>query len=291
MQLLCAVLQVSPSGYYQFVQRGGGRTQPDPTLIRQVQRLHRASRGTYGSRRLCVALQQAGYQVGRSRTRTLMRQAKLKPRRMWRCPQTTDSRHALPIAPNRLNRQFAVAAPNRVWGSDITALWTLEGWLYIAIVVDLFSRKVVGWACAASMATCLVTQALQMAIGQRHPKPGLLHHSDRGSQYASGEYQRQLRDAHMVCSMSRKGNCYDNAVVERVFRSLKEEGFTDQPPETRAYATLSVLDYLAMFYNSQRLHSTLGYQSPNTFETQAAKTDRGDTQVWTKPRSAREGQI
>jgi len=291
VQLLCAVLQVSPSGYYQFVQRGGGRTQPDPTLIRQVQRLHRASRGTYGSRRLCVALQQAGYQVGRSRTRTLMRQAKLKPRRMWRCPQTTDSRHALPIAPNRLNRQFAVAAPNRVWGSDITALWTLEGWLYIAIVVDLFSRKVVGWACAASMATCLVTQALQMAIGQRHPKPGLLHHSDRGSQYASGEYQRQLRDAHMVCSMSRKGNCYDNAVVERVFRSLKEEGFTDQPPETRAYATLSVLDYLAMFYNSQRLHSTLGYQSPNTFEAQAAKTDRGDTQVWTKPRSAREGQI
>jgi putative transposase len=265
------------------VQRGGGRAQPDPALILQVQRLHRASRRTYGSRRLCQALQQAGHVIGRYRTRTLMRQATLKPRRMWRCPQTTDSRHALPIAPNRLNRQFAVAAPNRVWGSDITALWTLEGWLYIAIVVDLFSRKVVGWACAASMATCFVTSALQMAIGQRQPKSGLVHHSDRGSQYASAEYQGQLRNAKMIGSMSRKGNCYDNAVVERVFRSLKEEGFTEQPPDTRAEATLSVIDYLAMFYNSQRLHSTLGYQSPNTFEAQAVKTDRGETPVSTKP--------
>ena len=291
VRLLCAVLQVSPSGYYRFVQRGGGRAQPDPALILQVQRLHRASRGTYGSRRMCQALQQAGYSMGRSRTRTLMRQANLKPRRAWRCPQTTDSRHASPIAPNVLNRQFTVAAPNRVWGSDITALWTLEGWLYIAIVVDLFSRKVVGWACAASMATCLVTRAMQMAIGQRQPAPGLLHHSDRGSQYASAQYQRQLRAARMGCSMSRKGNCYDNAVVERVFRSLKEEGFSDQPPDSRAHATLSVIDYLAMFYNSQRLHSTLGYQSPNAFEAQAAEQNRGEPQVWTKQRSACEGQI
>jgi len=291
VRLLCAVLQVSPSGYYRFVHHGGGRAQPDPTLIGQVKRIHRASRGTYGSRRLCAALQQAGCHVGRYRTRTLMRQAKLKSRRARRRAHTTDSRHGSPIAPNVLNRQFAVTAPNRVWGSDITALWTLEGWLYIAIVVDLFSRKVVGWACAASMATCLITKALQMAIGQRHPKPGLLHHSDRGSQYASGEYQRQLRAAEMVCSMSRKGNCYDNAVVERVFRSLKEEGFPDRPPATRTHATLSVLDYLVMFYNSQRLHSTLGYQSPNAFEAQAAEHNQGEPQVWTKPRSAHEGQI
>lgn len=275
VRLLCAVLQVSPSGYYRFVQRGGGRTQPDPALIGQVQRLHRASRGTYGSRRLCAALQEAGCHVGRHRTRTLMRQAHLKPRRPHRRPHTTDSRHALPIASNVLNRQFAVTAPNRVWGSDITALWTQEGWLYIAIVVDLFSRKVVGWACAASMATRLVTRALQMAVGQRQPTPGLLHHSDRGSQYASAEYQRQLRAAGMIGSMSRKGNCYDNAVVERVFRSLKEEGFPDQPPETRAHAMLGVIDYLAMFYNSQRLHSTLGYQSPKAFEAQAARLKRG----------------
>lgn len=240
---------------------------------------------------MCQALQQAGYSMGRYRTRTLMRQAHLQPRRAWRRPQTTDSRHALPIAPNVLNRQFAVAAPNRVWGSDITALWTQEGWLYIAIVVDLFSRKVVGWACAASMATGLVMRALHMAVGQRHPAPGLLHHSDRGSQYASAEYQSHLRAAGMICSMSRKGNCYDNAVVERVFRSLKEEGFTDQPPDSRAHATLSVIDYLAMFYNSQRLHSTLGYQSPNAFESQAARLNRGGSGVWTKERSVYEGQI
>jgi putative transposase len=291
IRLLCAVLQVSPSGYYRFVHRGGGQAQPDPTLIGQVKRIYRASRGTYGSRRLCAALQQAGCQVGRYRTRTLMRQAKLQFRRTRRRPPTTDSRHASPIAPNVLNRQFAVATANQVWGSDITALWTQEGWLYIAIVVDLFSRKVVGWACAASMATRLVTQALQMAVGQRRPRLGLLHHSDRGSQYASAEYQRQLRAAGMVCSMSRKGNCYDNAVVERVFRSLKEEGFPDQPPATRAHATLSVIDYLAIFYNSQRLHSTLGYQSPNAFEAQAAEHNQRESQVWTKPRSAREGQI
>ena len=220
-----------------------------------------------------------------------MRQAHLQPRRVRRRPHTTDSRHASPIAPNVLNRQFAVTAPNRVWGSDITALWTQEGWLYIAIVVDLFSRKVVGWACAASMVTRLITRAFHMALGQRQPAPGLLHHSDRGSQYASAEYQSQLRAAGMVCSMSRKGNCYDNAVVERVFRSLKEEGFPEQPPDSRAHATLSVIDYLAMFYNSQRLHSTLGYQSPNAFEAQAAGLDRGSPQVWTKERSSGGGQI
>jgi len=185
-----------------------------------------------------------------------------------------------------------VAAPNRVWGSDMTALWTRrDGWLYVAIVVDLFSRKVVGWACAASMATPLVLRAFQMARGRRQPKPGLLHHSDRGSQYASGAYQQQLRDAEMICSMSRKGNCYDNAVVERVFRSLKGEGLPEHPPETRAQATTLVIDYFEMFYNSQRLHSTLGYQSPNAFEAQAAGHHPGDTQAWPEERSGGDGQI
>ena len=281
VRLLCAVMQVSASGYYRFVQRGGGRAQPAPAVLMQVKQIHRASRGAYGSRRMCQALQQAGCHVGRHRTRTLMRQANLKPRRAWRRPQTTNSRHASPIAPNRLNQQFAVAAPNRVWGSDITALWTRrEGWLYIAIVVDLFSRKVVGWACAASMATPLVLRALQMARGRRQPKPGLLHHSDRGSQYASDAYQQQLRAAAMICSMSRKGNCYDNAVVERVFRSLKDEGLPEHPPETREQAITLVIDYFEMFYNSQRLHSTLGYLSPNTFEAQAAGGGiRGDSDM------------
>ncbi len=294
VRLLCAVLQVSRSGYYRFVQGGEGRSHPktEPTLLAQVQRLHRASRRTYGSRRLCEALQQAGCQVGRHRTRTLMRQAGLVQRRARRRTQTTDSRHVAPIAPNLLNRQFTVLAPNRVWGSDITAIWTRrDGWLYVAIVVDLFSRKVVGWACAASMETRLVTMAFQMALGRRQPKPGLLHHSDRGSQYASGDYQQQLRAAQMVCSMSRKGNCYDNAVVERVFRSLKEEGLPEQPPETQAQTTTLVIEYFEMFYNSQRLHSTLGYQSPNVFEAQALGGEAGNTQVWTEERSGCEGQI
>jgi putative transposase len=292
VRLLCAVLQVSRSGYDRFVRGGGGQAQPDPALLVQVQRLHRASRGTYGSRRLCVALKQAGCQVGRHRTRTLMRQTHRQPRRVRRRPHTTDSRHTSPIAPNLLNRQFAVTAPNRVWGSDITALWTQEGWRYIALVVDLVSRKVVGWACAASMGTRLITRAFHMAVGQRQPAPGLLHHSDRGSQYASAEYQSHLRAAGMICRMSRKGNCYDNAVVERVFRSLKEEAFSEQPPDSRAHATLSVIDDLAMFYNSQRLHSTLGYQSPTAFESQAAGLNRvGYPGVWTKERSAYEGQI
>ena len=291
VRLLCAVLQVSRRGYDRFVQRGGGRAQPDPAVIFQVQRLHRASRGTYGSRRLCAAFQQAECQVGRHRTRTLMRQARLKPRRVHRRPHTTDSRHASPIAPNVRTRQFAVAAPNRVGGSDSTALWTQEGWLYLAIVVDLFSRKVVGWAWAASMATRLVTRALQMAVGQRHPTPGLRHHSDRGSQYARAAYQGQLRAAGMICSMSRKGNGYDKAGVERVFRSLKEEAFLEQPPDSRAHATLSVIDYLAMFSNRQRLHSTLGSQSPKAFESQAAGLDRGGTSGWTKERWSGEGQI
>jgi transposase InsO family protein len=159
-------------------------------------------------------------------------------------------------------------------------------------VVDLFSRKVVDWACAASMTTALVTQALQMAVGQRHPTPGLLHHSDRDSQYVSAEYQGQRRDPHMICSMSRKGNCYDNAVMERVFRSLKEEGCpAESPPETRAQAMLGVIDYLVMFYKSQRLHSTLGYQNPNAFEARAVEHDRGGTQVSTKERSAHGGPI
>ena len=185
-----------------------------------------------------------------------MRQANLKPRRTWRCPQTTDSRHALPIAPNRLNRQFAVAAPNRVWGSDITALWTLEGWLYIAIVVDLFSRKVVGWACAASMATCFVTSALQMAIGQRQPKPGLLHHSDRGSQYTSDAYQKRLNDADFIMSMSRSGSCLDNAPMESFWATLKRE-CADGPFASHAQARSAIFSYVMGFYNQQRKHSAL----------------------------------
>lgn len=204
-----------------------------------------------------------------------MRQAGVSVRRTrpW-VPRTTDSRHALPVAPNLLNRQFAVAAPNRVWGSDITYLPTQEGWLYLAIVVDLFSRKVVGWAVAATMETSLVETALEMAMGRRQPSPGLLHHSDRGSQYASQAYQTLLQRHQMPCSMSRTGNCWDNAVVERVFGSLKREGLSDHPADTHATAKAATIEYFEMFDHSHRRHSTLGYLSPNAFEAQAQQGER-----------------
>ncbi len=269
--VLCQVLQVSRSGYDAFVQRDGAglKSGVDHAVRADVRRLHRESRCTDGQRRLREALQAEGYRVGRCRTRTLMRQAGVSVRRQRRgVPQTTDSRHASPVAPNLLNRQFTVEVPNRVWGSDITYLPTQEGWLYLAIVVDLFSRKVVGWAVAATMETSLVEAALEMAIGRRQPPPGLLHHSDRGSQYASQAYQTLLQRHQMRGSMSRKGNCWDNAVVERVFGSLKREGLSDQPPETHATAKAATIEYFEMFYNSHRRHSTLGYLSPNAFEAQ-----------------------
>ncbi len=277
LTVLCQVLQVSRSGYYGFVNRDrvGQASGPDPAVLADVRRLHRESRRTYGQRRLCEALQAEGYPVGRWRTRTWMRQAgvNVRQKRPW-APRTTDSRHALPVAPNLLNRQFAVAVPNRVWGSDITYLPTQEGWLYLAIVVDLFSRKVVGWAVAATMETSLVEAALTMAIGRRQPPPGLLHHSDRGSQYASQAYQTLLQRHQMRGSMSRTGNCWDNAVVERVFGSLKREGLPEQPAATQAIAKADTIDYLEMFYNSHRRHSTLGYLSPNAFEAQAQQGER-----------------
>lgn len=179
---------------------------------------------------------------------------------------TTDSNHNLPVAPNLLDRQFDVGAPNRVWVSDITYIWTVTGWLYLATVMDLFSRRIVGWSMDTSMTRKLVSDALLMAIWRRKPDKGLIHHSDRGSQYCSDDYQKLLKQHGMVCSMSRKGNCWDNAVMERFFHSLKSEqvGFTRyQTPEE---AKKDIVDYIEMFYNSRRAHSYLGYLSPNEYE-------------------------
>ena len=269
LTVLCQVLQVSRSGYYVFLKKAP--TASDHAVLAQVRRLHLASRRSYGQRRLCRALRAEGMLVGRWRTRTLMQRAgvSVKGQRPW-VPRTTESAHALAVAPNHLNRQFIVTAPNRVWGSDMTYLPTQDGWLYLAVVVDLFSRKIVGWALASTMEASLVVTALTMAIGRRHPPPGLLHHSDRGSQYASEAYQALLQRHQMVGSMSRRGNCWDNAVVERVFRSVKHEGL-DETAKAQPAATVkaTVIDYMEMFYNSHRFHATLGYLSPNVFEAQA----------------------
>ena len=197
-----------------------------------------------------------------------MRRLNLVAKPNKRFKVTTDSNHKHPVAPNLLNRQFQVDRPDTVWASDITYLWTHQGWLYVAVILDLFSRKVVGWSIDRRMTSELVKKALNMAVMYRQPPKGLLHHSDRGSQYASHAYQKELRKHGMVCSMSRKGNCWDNAVVERFFRSLKTEQTNHYRYVNRDAARRDVVDYILMFYNSHRLHSTLGYRSPADFEAE-----------------------
>ncbi len=271
LTLLCRVLQVSRSAYYTFLRRAASPSglAQEVALVAEVQRIARETRATYGSRRMMVELQAGGYVVGRYRTRTLMRKAQVTVKRRTRWTTTTQSRHPHPIAPNHLARQFTVATPNQAWAGDITSRWTQEGWLYLAVVLDLFSRKVVGWALEATLASALVEEALTMAVGRRQPPPGLLLHSDRGSQYAGHDYQALLQTHEFQCSMSRKGDCWDNAVVERFFGSLKREWTNACSYLTRYEAKRDVVDYIEMFYNSHRRHSTLGYLSPNAFEAQA----------------------
>jgi putative transposase len=211
-------------------------------------------------------LRTAGYQVGRYKVRRLMKKAGLSVRYPKKFKRTTDSRHNLPIALNLLNQQFQADRPNSIWCGDITYLWTLEGWLYLAIIIDLYSRKVVGWALDSHLKTSLALEALRMAYWRQKPAKGLIHHSDRGSQYAAHDYQQVLKSFGMIPSMSRKGNCYDNAVAESFFHTLKNDQFGDQIYSTREETRQTVIDYIEMFYNSHRLHSSLGYVSPNDFE-------------------------
>jgi putative transposase len=260
-------MEASRSGYYHFLKKTRTKqVDKDFELLSQVRHIHQKSRETYGSRRMSQALKAAGYNVGRFRARSLMKKAGLKVKRPKRFKKTTDSRHSLPVAPNRVNQQFTVEQPDRIWCGDITYLWTLEGWLYLAVIIDLYSRKVVGWALDRHLRTSLVLEALRMAYWRRKPPPGLVYHSDRGSQYAASDYQRQLETFQMIPSMSRKGDCYDNAVAESFFHSLKTEEVGDQAYRTREEGRQAVIDYIEMFYNSGRLHSSLGYVSPNDFE-------------------------
>lgn len=268
MALLCRVMQVSRSGFYDWRRRG-----PDDhrqALHREVRETHRRKRGSYGSRRIAKELQRRGYEVGRYQARSLMREAGVEAKQRCRWRHTTDSEHSLPVAPSLLNRQFLVSESNRAWVADITAIWTLEGWLYLAAVLDLHDRQLVGWAMAGHMHTQLVLDALEMAVGRRQPKSGLIHHSDRGSQYASHDYRSTLDRHGFQTSMSRKGNCWDNAVMERFFSSLKSEWLADQRYGARQAVRRDVIEYIEMEYNSCRLHSTLGYRTPRDIELAAA---------------------
>lgn len=266
--ILCKVMEVSRSGFYDFLHRFNNGTDGNPKEAALAARIHsifREHKGKYGSRRILKQLNEEGYDIGRYKVRRIMKDLGLKAKISRRYKVTTDSRHSFPIAPNVLNRNFDVGEPNRVWTADITYVWTLEGWLYLAVIMDLFSRQIVGWAMDKRMKKQLTLDALAMAYFRRKPPQGLLHHSDRGSQYACHEYQKRLKQYHMIPSMSRKGDCWDNSPTERFFRSLKSERLSDCSFATRRSANLEVLDYIS-YYNSIRLHSTLGYKSPFTYE-------------------------
>jgi transposase InsO family protein len=267
--VLCEVLEVSRSGFYTYRQRQASLTIDRDELEEraQVKAIAAETGYSYGSRRMAKQLQAAGFAVGRYKARQLMRQAGVVVRRRTRRrPVTTDSRHGYHVAPNLLARQFDVDQPDHVWAGDITYVWTAEGWLYVAVLLDLYSRKVVGWAMSSQVDATLVQEALRLALGRRQPATGLLHHSDRGSQYACQAYQRLLADAGLRWSMSRKGECLDNAGAERFFGSLKRERTAHCQYATRQEARDDVIDYIEMFYNSRRLHSYLGYVSPNAYE-------------------------
>jgi transposase InsO family protein len=267
VRVMCSVLEVSAGGYYAWRNRPeSARAQANRALVEEIRRVHADSRRRYGSPRVHAALRAEGRRVGRNRIARLMQRHGIQARRRRQFRKTTDSNHAFPTAPNLLARQFTAPAPNRVWLADITYVPTGEGWLYLAVVLDMFSRKIVGWAMSQAMPQELTRAALQMAITNRRPGPGLLHHSDRGSQYAAHDYRRLL-DAHgMLCSMSRKGDCWDNAPMESFFGSLKTELDGDGPFETRQHARTVLFGFIEGFYNRQRLHSAIGYLTPDSIE-------------------------
>ena len=265
--MLCRVLAVSTSGYYAWAKRPASlRVKRDDELAVQVRAAHAASKGRYGSPRVHAELRANGEKVGRKRVARLMKNADLAGRTRRRFRTTTDSNHAFPIAPNVLERDFTATAPNQAWVTDITSIWTTQGWLYLAAILDLFSRRVVGWATSANIDRHLALAALATALRDRHPRAGLVHHSDRGSTYASGDYRKAL-DAHAIeCSMSRKGDCWDNAVAESFFASLKREVEEIERLESHAQANVIIGEYIDNFYNLQRRHSTIAYKSPVEFE-------------------------
>jgi putative transposase len=267
---LCRLFGVSRSGYYAARRRLLQPTKACP-VVASLKALFMASGRTYGSRRLQAALKTQGIQHGRYRVRQLMKKHQLRPTWKRKFVHTTDSKHDLPIAANILNRQFNPEAANRAWAADITYIRTRRGWLYLAAVMDLYSRKIVGWSMAPNMPAELVCSALQMAIAQRQPTAGLIVHSDRGSQYASAAHRAVLAQHGLVMSMSRKGNCWDNAVMERFFLNLKMERVWQRDYANHSEAMTDIADYIVGFYNNVRLHSSLSYQPPTAFERQEAK--------------------
>jgi putative transposase len=264
---LCRVLRVSKSGFFAWLKRPeSARAQQNQALAAQIRAAHARSRKTYGRRRIHAQLQREGIACSRNRVGRLMRCEGLQGLRRRAFRATTNSQHSLPVAPNLLARDFTASAPDQIWMSDITYLACQEGWEYLATVMDLHSRRIVGWAMQSTLDRSLTLNALEMAIAQRRPGPGLIHHSDRGVQYACADYQRLLDGHRMIPSMSRKGDCWDNAPKESFFGTLKGELVHHLGRPSRSDAHREVFDFIEVFYNRQRLHSSLGYLSPVEFE-------------------------
>jgi len=267
-EVACEVLEVSRSGYYAWLARPeSARARRRQELAVKVRAVHEANRRVYGSPRVCAALRASGEPVSENTVAKVMAEHGIRAKAKKKfVPRTTDSRHGQPVAPNVLDRQFEAPMPDRKWAVDITYVPTAEGWLYLAGVMDLCSRKIVGWSMAEHMRTDLVSDALSMALARRRPGEGLLHHSDRGVQYASDDYRHLLAERGIVCSMSGKGDCWDNAVMESFWGTLKSELVNHEHYQTREQARASIFEYVEVFYNRHRLHSSLGYVSPEQFE-------------------------
>ena len=267
----CALFGVSSSGYYAWKNRSPSRRQlDDMVFLAHIRAQFRVSHETYGSPRMHAELREEGLSIGRHRVARLMRENGLKARQRYRFKKTTNSEHGRTVAANILDQDFIAEQPNEKWGADISYIWTAEGWLYLAIVVDLFSRRIVGWATSDRMKRDLAMTALKRALVLRQPPKGIIHHSDRGSQYCSGDYQKLLTRYGVVPSMSGKGNCYDNSMVETVFKTIKSELIWRTAWQSRWQANQAIGRYIDGFYNPVRRHSALGYRSPCRFEAEAA---------------------
>ena len=271
---LCGLFEVSSSGYYAWRRKGrGARTRANEILGKEIEEIHRESRQNYGSPRITKALHARGIRCGHNRVARIMREKGLRgvQKRRFR-PRTTDSRHEHPISPNRLEQLQRVDGPNQAWAADITYVPTRQGWVYLAVVLDLGTRLIKGWSLRDSLHTKLVSEAFLRAVFKHRPPPGLIHHSDRGCQYASEEFRDLLTDHNALSSMGRTGNCYDNATMESFFATLKTELIRGKPFHSKDEARQALFDYIEIFYNRQRLHSALGYRSPVDFEAELMST-------------------
>jgi putative transposase len=267
VEKMCRLFKVSRSGYYAWRGRGrSSRELANESLLTCIKESYIKGRRAYGSPRITDDLRESGIRCGRHRVARLMRLAGIRARTRRRYRITTDSKHKLPVAPNLLARDFTSNAPDRIWVSDITYIWTGEGWSYLAAILDLYSRRIVGWSMGSRLDADLVVKALWQAVRRRRPNKGLVFHSDRGVQYASGRMREELKRHGFIQSMSRKGDCWDNAVMESFFHTLKTEHTYFERYQSRAEARIKLFDYIEIFYNRQRKHSTLGYKSPLRFE-------------------------